>query len=41
MQSASDTIGTKERRFLNEEYQSLKEEIANRSLLFNGFGTYF
>jgi flagellin len=27
VQSASDTIGAKERRFLNEEYQSLKEEI--------------
>ncbi len=27
VQSASDTIGPKERRFLDEEYQSLKEEI--------------
>lgn len=38
VQSASDTIGDKERRYLNEEYQSLKEEmdrIAN-STEFNG-----
>lgn len=38
VQSASDTIGDQERRFLNEEYQSLKEEldrIAN-STEFNG-----
>lgn len=38
VQSASDTIGPKERRYLNEEYQSLKEEmdrIAN-STEFNG-----
>src|SRR6478735_3107230 len=27
VQSASDTIGNQERRYLNEEYQSLKEEI--------------
>jgi len=27
VQSASDTIGVKERRFLDEEYQSLKEEV--------------
>jgi flagellin len=27
VQAASDTIGPRERRFLNEEYQSLKEEI--------------
>lgn len=38
VQAASDTIGNKERRYLNEEYQSLKEEldrIAN-STEFNG-----
>lgn len=38
VQAASDTIGEEERRFLNEEYQSLKEEldrIAN-STEFNG-----
>lgn len=38
VQSASDTIGKKERRYLNEEYSSLKEEldrIAN-STEFNG-----
>lgn len=38
VQAASDTIGNEERRFLNEEYQSLKEEldrIAN-STEFNG-----
>ena len=38
VQSASDTIGDTERRYLNEEYQSLKEEmdrIAN-STEFNG-----
>lgn len=38
VQSASDTIGPQERRYLNEEYQSLKEEldrIAN-STEFNG-----
>lgn len=38
VQSASDTIGSEERRYLNEEYQSLKEEldrIAN-STEFNG-----
>jgi len=38
VQAASDTIGDQERRFLNEEYQSLKEEldrIAN-STEFNG-----
>ncbi|MFK7871680.1 MAG: flagellin [Oligoflexales bacterium] len=38
VQAASDTIGQKERRYLNEEYQSLKEEldrIAN-STEFNG-----
>ena len=38
VQAASDTIGDLERRFLNEEYQSLKEEldrIAN-STEFNG-----
>ncbi len=38
VQSASDTIGDSERRYLNEEYQSLKEEmdrIAN-STEFNG-----
>jgi len=38
VQAASDTIGPKERRYLNEEYQSLKEEvdrIAN-STEFNG-----
>ena len=38
VQSASDTIGDQERRFLDEEYQSLKEEldrIAN-STEFNG-----
>lgn len=38
VQSASDTIGAEERRYLNEEYQSLKEEldrIAN-STEFNG-----
>lgn len=27
VQAASDTIGTQERRYLNEEYQSLKEEV--------------
>jgi len=27
VQAASDTIGTRERRYLDEEYQSLKEEI--------------
>ncbi len=38
VQAASDTVGMKERRYLNEEYQSLKEEmnrIAN-STTFNG-----
>ncbi|MEZ4741655.1 MAG: flagellin [Bdellovibrionota bacterium] len=38
VQAASDTIGARERRYLNEEYQSLKEEldrIAN-STEFNG-----
>lgn len=27
VQAASDTIGTQERRYLNEEYQALKEEV--------------
>ncbi|MDQ3230573.1 MAG: flagellin FliC, partial [Pseudobdellovibrionaceae bacterium] len=27
VQAASDTIGSQERRYLNEEYQSLKEEV--------------
>ena len=38
VQAASDTVGVKERRYLNEEYQSLKEEmnrIAN-STSYNG-----
>jgi flagellin len=38
VQSASDTIGNRERRYLNEEYQSLKEEIDRiaNSTEFNG-----
>ena len=38
VQAASDTIGNRERRYLNEEYQSLKEEIDRiaNSTEFNG-----
>ncbi len=40
VQSASDTIGSKERRFLNEEYQSLKEEIDRIANVTEFNGTY-
>ncbi len=38
VQGASDTIGNKERRYLDEEYQSLKEEMdrISKSTEFNG-----
>lgn len=40
VQSASDTIGAKERRFLDEEYQSLKEEIDRIANVTEFNGTY-
>jgi len=40
VQSASDTIGVEERRYLNEEYQSLKEEIDRIANATEFNGTY-
>lgn len=40
VQAASDTIGPRERRFLNEEYQSLKEEIDRIANVTEFNGTY-
>lgn len=40
VQSASDTIGPEERRYLNEEYQSLKEEIDRIANATEFNGTY-
>jgi len=40
VQAASDTIGKKERRFLDEEYQSLKEEIDRIANVTEFNGTY-
>jgi len=40
VQSASDTIGPKERRFLDEEYQSLKEEVDRIANVTEFNGTY-
>ena len=40
VQAASDTIGARERRYLNEEYQSLKEEIDRVANATEFNGTY-